>query len=177
LPEDLHHLPEPAQLYVVGPVDRWLRGDFDGVLLQVIEGDKDWNEFTAGIAAEWQRSGAQSHMQYELSEQHEAKVGPDGRSVIECVRRAVPVAGGRASQSLDVYAPAGGKSLILAFRTWASEFQARRPELQQWADSLTYAGNARNPAGLGERLWTPLFTGALVGGVLLWLYRRNRRGV
>jgi hypothetical protein len=176
LPDDLHRM-DPYRIYAVGPVDRWLRSGFDGVLLQVVEGDQDWDEFASSIETHWQSSGAASRIHYELSDIHKAKVGPQQLEVIECVRHTVPEGSARPFTSLDVYAPPGGRTLLLAFRTWDQDFTARLPELQRWADSLTFASNARTRSGLTDRLLMPVGTGLLVGALLLWLYRRNRRGV
>jgi hypothetical protein len=60
LPRDLRQN-EPSMYYAVGPVDRWRRGDFDGVYLYVVYQENEWQtdakgadpQLAAQLQAQW----------------------------------------------------------------------------------------------------------------------------
>jgi hypothetical protein len=181
LPVDVQRT-EPASFYVLGPVDRWLRRDFDGVHVAVVEQDGEWvtadADLTAGLQAKWRTAGEALGMRYEVSDVQRVEVGFGKYPAIECLRTSVPVGGdpGRdALRSLDVSAATGGKQISLSCRCRAADFDARLPEFRRWLATLQFARRARGEATLGDRLWTPIITGAVVGLALVILYRRRAR--
>jgi hypothetical protein len=179
LPKDLH-VAEPLSVYFVGSVDRWLKGNFDGTLLQVKEYGEEWplpDDFAAAIRAMWQDPEVQRTARHELSDIRKVQVGAARHEVIECVRRTVPADGARPFMSLDVYAATGGRQVALGFRAWEEDFDKALPEMRRRAQSLAFALRPKGQPGLSDRLWTPIVTGLLVGALFLWLYHRNRRRV
>ena len=169
---------EPQLCYAVGPVDRWLHGDFDGVYLYVVHQDNEWvadEPLAARLQQMWREKGERDGMRHELADVARTTVGPAAHGVVTCVRTSTPGAGGRAQCHLDVYAPTGGREVTLSFTCDATDFAARAPELRAMIATLMFARPARGEPSLGDRLWTPIATGAVVGLLLLALYRSRRR--
>ena len=96
--------------------------------------------------------------------------------MILAVRTSRPLSGGRAQRSLDVHAPTGGRQVNLAFTCAAEDYVRWEPEFGRWLQTLTFARAARPPQQLSDRLWTPILTGAVVGLLLLALYKWRHRG-
>ena len=70
----------------------------------------------------------------------------------------------------------GWRRLLLSVApAWPPEaFDRWRPEFERWLSTLTFARVAEKPTTIAERLWTPLLVGAVVGLVLVLLYRYTR---
>jgi hypothetical protein len=178
LPRDLTQN-EPRLFYPVGPIDRWLAGDFAGVYLYVVEQGNEWaieEPLADRLQQMWTAKGASEGVEYRLAEVRRERIGELGHAVVIALRTSAP-AHGRAQASLDVYAPTGGRQLTLSFTCWAEDFAARRPQFERMAASLAFARAARGEATASDHLWTPILTGGLVTLVLLLLYRRQRRRV
>jgi hypothetical protein len=182
LPHDLRQN-EPSMYYAVGPVDRWLRGDFDGAYLYVVYQENEWQtdgkgadpQLAAQLQAQWDSKGAHDAVRHVLGPVQVVDVGRDRHPAVTCVRTSTP-AEGRPQQSLDVYVPTGGIEVTLSFTCWASDFAAREASFREMMGSLAFARKSRGRISLGDRLWTPLLVGGLVV-VLLWVLYRSRRGV
>lgn len=188
LPRDVTRV-EPALFYTVGPVDRWHRGDFDGVYLYVVVQPDEWvldERMVERLSEMWAARGRAEGARYELGPVQRTGVGPAGHEAVVCIRTTVPLAGGatadgppsiepaRPQKSLDVHAPTGGREVTLSFTCWADDFERRLPSFRRALATLTFARPAHGAASLGDRLWTPVITGLLVGGLLLLLYRHTR---
>lgn len=76
--------------------------------------------------------------------------------------------------SLDVHAPTAKQQITLSFTASPEAFDRWRPEFERWLSTLTFARVAEKPTTIAERLWTPLLVGAVVGLVLVLLYRYTR---
>jgi hypothetical protein len=181
LPVDVQRT-EPTSFYVLGPVDRCLRRDFDGLHVAVVEQDGEWvttdADLTTGLQAKWRTAGEVLGMHYEVSDVQRVEIGFGKYPAIECRRTSVPIGGdpGRdALRSLDISVATGGKQISLSCRCRAAEFDTRLPEFRRWLATLVLARRARGEATLGDRLWTPIITGAIVGLALVILYRRRAR--
>jgi len=186
LPAELHRTRprDPLDVYgleyYLAPAAAWLAGGFDGVYLYVAEQGNEWRlegDLATAISRVWSERADRDGMRHEITEVRRQQVGSDGYEVVQCLRRSVPAAGGRALQSLDVYAPTGGRQVSLAFRCFAEDFPAQLPRFRQMLSTLTLARKARGAVTLGDRLTMPLVTGALVCILLLVLHRRTRRAV
>ena len=70
--------------------------------------------------------------------------------------------------------PPARQQLTLSFGCHPDEFDAWAPRFREWLATLTVARVAGQQAELSDRLWTPLVTGAVVGLVLIVLYRHTR---
>jgi hypothetical protein len=174
-PEDLRKV-QPRAFYAVGPVDRWLAGDFGGPWLYVVEQDNEWHvegDFPAQLADNWAKLGAATGVQYDVAQVREGKVGPAGHPVRFAVRTAHKGTA-RATKSLDVYAPAGGQQFTLSLTCQADEFDRYAPEFDRWLQTLAFARPSRGEQKLSDRMWTPILTGGLVALVLLVLYKHTR---
>ena len=113
-PEDLRSA-QPRMFYAVGPVDRWLAGDFTGPWLYAVEQGNEWfveDDFAGMLAARWHERGQATGVRYDLAEVRTGKVGPAGHDVRLAVRTSQK-GDARATKSLDVYAPAGGQQFTL----------------------------------------------------------------
>lgn len=170
-------LAQPRAFYAVGPVDRWLAGDFSGPWLYVVEGDHEWyigDDFAADLAGMWQRWQEATGERHEIRDVQREKVGAQQVEVVTAIGHTTPTDGRPAVQSLDVHAPASGRQVTLQFCCPPERFTAELPAFRSWLATLTFARMPRGQASLGERLWTPLLVGGLVGIVLLLLYKHTR---
>ncbi len=168
---------EPTLFYAVGPVDRWLRGDFDGVYLYVVEQDNEWvadPQLAERLREMWRRKGEHDGTVYAVEAVHEVEVGRERHPAVTCQRSIRPAAG-RPQFSFDVHVPTGGRQLTLAFTCWAEDVVPMLPRFQQMLETLSLARRARGETKLTDRLWTPLITGGLVGLVFILLYRHTHR--
>lgn len=167
----------PEMFYAVGPVDRWLRGDFDGEYLYVVEQDAEWHldgDLKARLQQMWDDKGADDGQRYEVLSATQSKLGADGYDAVVVDRRIHP-ARGSALRSLDLHVPTGGREITLCLVAKEEGFDSRRPELMARANSLTLARKQRGEATLSDRLWTPILVGAGVGLLFLVLYKKTRR--
>ncbi|MGB3965186.1 MAG: hypothetical protein WBO45_00550 [Planctomycetota bacterium] len=170
-------LAQPRHFYPVGPVEQWLAGDFRGPWLYIVEQNDEWyieDDFAVQLTAMWQAESEQSGERHALTGIVRADVGAQQVGAVLAVRTTTPAGGKAAVQSLDVHVPAGGSQLTLSFCCAPDEFAAREPEFRQWLATLTFARVRKGQASLGDRLWTPVLTGAGVGLILLLLYKHNR---
>lgn len=168
---------QPRHFYAVGPVDAWLAGDFRGPWLHVVEEDSEWyveDDFATKLTAMWTERGKASGERHELTGIGRATVGKQQVEVITATRVSTPEGGGPAIQSLDVHAPAGGTQVTLSFCCPPAQFANLEPEFRRWLTTLTFARIRKGQASLGDRLWTPLISGAVVAIVLLLLYKHTR---
>lgn len=171
-------LAQPLAFYAVGPVDQWLKGDFSSPWLYVVEQDHEWHleaDFAAVLAEAWRKKGEASGERHELRDVKKAKVGTQQIESVLAVRTCTPTAGRMVVQSLDAHVPSHGMQTTLCFCSAPDRFEQRLPTFQTWLATLTVAKTARAQASLGDRLWTPLLVGGLVGIVLLVLYKHSRR--
>jgi hypothetical protein len=169
---------QPNLFYAVGPVDEWLAGTFTSPWLYVVEQDNEWHveaDYAERLAAMWQAEGAASGLEHELRQIARLPMGTPPRDVVTALRTTTPRTAGAPVQSLDVHAPAGGRQITLSFTCHAGEFGRWEPEFRRWLQTLTFARQARGEQKLSDRLWTPVITGALVGLVLVVLYKHTHR--
>ncbi len=169
---------EPRQFYAVGPVEAWLRGEFDGPWLWVVEQHNEWQlegDVATRLAQMWQEKGGAAGVRYQLDDVQQVPVGAQARPAITAVRTATPPPPAPASKSLDVHAPSGGQQISLSFICRAETFDRWQPEFRRWLGTLSFAREARAERTVGDRLWTPLLTGAVVALVLLALYKHTHR--
>ncbi len=167
----------PDNFYAVGPVDRWLRGDFDGEYVYVVEQSAEWHldgDLKARLQQMWDEKGADDGQRYETLTAERGKLGADGNDAVIVERRIHP-ARGPALRSIDLHVPTGGREITLCLVAKDDGFDARRPGLMARANSLTLARKQRGEATLSDRLWTPILVGAGVGLVFLVLYKKSRR--
>lgn len=177
-PRDLRTA-QPRAQYAVGPVDAWLAGDFASPWLFVTEIAEEAaipEDFGAELARMWQRHGEGTRVRHELRDVRREDVGERRHPAITCRRTSVPQDGSRATASLDVYAGTGRQQVTLAFTCWADELDRHEAAFRAALRTLAFARPPRTAQQPSDRLWTPLVTGALVGVVLIVLYRRMRRG-
>lgn len=170
-------LAQPRHFYAVGPVASWRAGDFSGPWLYVVEQDSEWfveDDFAAQLRASWDAESAASGDRHELANVVRTKVGTQQVEVVMATRTCSPTDGRPAVKSLDVHAPAGGSQVTLSFGCPPEQFAAMEPTFRRWLATLTFARIQQRQASLGDRLWTPLITGGVVGLVLLLLYKHTR---
>lgn len=179
-PRDLT-LAQPLVFYAVGPVDEWLRGEFQSPWLYVVEQDSEWHiddDFAEVLRESWRQKGAVSGEQHTLHDIQRTKVGVQQTEGILAVRTCTPPAPRLAMQSLDAHVPARGQQITLCFTCPPDRFAAQEAEFRRWLATLTFARTSRGPVTLTDRLWTPLIGGGVVALLMLVLYKmsRPRRG-
>jgi hypothetical protein len=168
---------QPLHYYAVGPVDRWLAGDFDTAWLHVVEQDDDWHvtdTWQDELRTMWAAEGRTSGATHRLDRFERRQAGVQQVDVLTVVRHTTPPGGRLATQSFDVYAPAGGRKVYLSFTCLPERFAAELPAFQRALATLTFARVAPKPSSLGDRLWSPILTGGAISVVLLVLYRYTR---
>ena len=176
LPADVR-VTRPTSFYTLGPVNRWLVGDYDGVHLVVQEQRNELSMDQDGvdrILQHWQDVSGKEGLRHEVLSWEISEVGPDGHPAILCERLIRPDEPGPAIQSLDAYIPTGGRQILLSFRSSQEDFSQHLPEFRKMLASATFARAARGSETLGSKLVFPAVVGALVGLILLVLHRRRR---
>lgn len=171
------HSTAPRSFYAIGPVERWLDGEVGTPWLYVMEQDNEWhieNDFVKELTERWEKSGEATGVRHELRDIHMAKVGPQAHQVWRAHRTVTPRTG-RPIRTIDIYAPTGGRQITLSLCAWADEFDHWQPSFEKWLTTLTFARQARGEQTLGDRLWTPILTGGIVGLALLLLYKHSKR--
>ena len=170
-------LSAPRAFYAVGPVERWLAGDFDTPWLYVVESDEEWylaDDYADLLRAAWRKEGDASGVQHALEDVQKVAAGTQRVQVVMARRKCQPPAPALATTSLDVHAPAGGRQVTLSFQCPPERFARWEPQFRAWLETLTFARVDVEPPTMGERLWTPLLTGGAVALVLLLLYKHTR---
>ncbi len=176
-PRDLRRA-EPRVQYAVGPVDQWLAGTFQGPWLYVTELGEEAvlpEDFAVQLAAMWREHGLATGVVHALTDVQPQEIGPGHHPVMLARRLTTPADGQRPTRSLDAYVATGRQQITFAFTCWADEFDRWEPSFQQWLQTATFARPARPKQKLTDRLWSPILTGALVGLVLLALYKHTHR--
>jgi hypothetical protein len=168
---------EPRAFYAVGPIDMWLAGDFAGAWLYVVEQQDEWyvdDDFAATLAASWRQHGETHGERHELRDIRRQKIGSQEVDAVVAIRRTTPPLPRPEITSLDVHTPAGGQQITLSFQCPTAAFVRLEPEFRRWLATLKFARPPRPAASLGDRLWTPLITGAVVFLVLFGLWKHTR---
>jgi hypothetical protein len=167
----------PGTLDRYGRVDEWLRTEFDGRCLTVgfQEGElgldaaalaeiRSWVEGRRGVAG----------FKYAYISGKQATVGQANHPVLEVVVSIQPGDGTRPLQALEIYAPTGGNTVIFELRAYQSDFARALPQFRQFLGTLVFAREAAGPAQLSDRLQNAAIVGAIVGLILLVLYKWSR---
>jgi hypothetical protein len=168
---------EPSALYAIGPVDRWLQGDFDTAWVQVVEQGNEWvvdDDFADRLQQMWSTNDASSGVRHEVDDARRDVVGPQHHAVLTALRTSTPRQG-ETVRRLDVYAPTGGRQVSLSFSCRADRFERWLPQFRSWLETVRFARPAQGKPQLADRLWTPLIAGVLVSLLLLVLYKHSRR--
>lgn len=172
----LLRMAQPSHFYAVGPINKWLAGDFQGPSLYVVEQRDEWyieEDFEETVRSHWREQGLRTGVTHDITSVERQNVGTQQ---VECVvaKRTSKDKTGLGSRSLDVHAPTGQQQIILSFSCAPEQFDRWQPEFRRWLDTLTFARVPDEPATLSDRLWTPILVGGAVGLVLLLLYRHTR---
>ena len=175
LPPDIHFT-RPHAFYTLGPVDRWISGDYDGIHLVVQEQANELSMDSEGIKriqSHWQEVSGKEGLRQQLLSSEVTEVGPDNHPAIVCERLIEPEEPGPAIQSLDAYVPTGGRQILLSFRSLKDDFPNNLPEFHEMLATVSFARTARGAETLGSKLLLPAIVGAFVGLMLLVLHRRR----
>ena len=169
LPIDMHKL-WPGALDRFGQVDKWLAGSFDGRCLTVAqqEGEPSLDAEALAIIRSW----VEQRGTYVSGKQ--ATVGLNNHPVLEVVTRIQPEHWTKPMQALEIYAPTGGRLIIFEFRAYEDDFVTALPQFRQALGTLVFAREPEGPPKLSDRLQNAAIVGAIVGLVLLVLYKWSR---
>lgn len=168
---------EPRAFYAIGPVDAWLRGEFDGPWLWVVEQGNEWligDDFAAELTEMWREKGERTGVTHTVSAVRRQPIGAEAHEALVALRTTTTAAG-VAQRSLDVHAPTAGREVSLSFTSPLASFDRWHAEFERWLATLRFARRARGTPTLTDRLWTPLLTGGVVTLLLVVLYRQTRR--
>ena len=170
LPADLREMVVPGTLDRFGQVDKWLASSFDGRCLTIaqMEGEPSLDaEALATIRSRVEQRGL-----YVSGRQ--ATVGLNNHPVLEVVTRMQPGHWTKPMQALEIYAPTGGRLIIFEFRAYEDDFATALPQFRQALQTLVFAREPEGPPKLSDRLQNAAIVGAIVGLVLLVLYKWSR---
>ncbi len=165
----------PAEHFPYGAIDQWLAGAFDGRCLTMTRRPGEIPTDEQGVEALREHAARvtrDSGWEQEIVTADVTEVGPGKHKSIVCQTRWVQGSNRPPIQSLVLFVPTGGDTLILAFRTWESDFDAALPFFEQTAATFRFARPPRGSAKLTDRLLYPAIVGALVGALLLLLRRK-----
>lgn len=168
---------QPTGLYAVGPVDRWLEGDYAGPMLVVREQDSPWyvdEDYAQVLRQSWTDHGEANGLTHEVTGIHKETFGKQDVECIVATRTSTPPPPAPVRRALDVHAPTAQQQITLSFVCAPDRFEALEPSFREWLRTLTFARVSRGQQSLGDRLWTPLLVGGLVGAILLVLYKHTR---
>ena len=170
--------PKPAEFYPYGNVDRWLADKrFDGRCMSVIVSDGEPAEGDEALtairqyAAEYTQAGRGS---YEILASQWTQVGPDAHPAIECLSRRQTPDDARPIRLLELFAPSGGRTIVLAWRAFDDDFDAAEPVFREAADSLRFAREPRGQRDLSNDIIYIAVIGAIVGLLLAVMRGRGR---
>lgn len=170
LPADLREMVVPGTFDRFGRVDRWLAGNFDGRCLTVAHREGEPSLDAKALARI--RSRVEERGVYVSGKQ--ASLGPNEHPVLEVVSRTRPEPGSRPMQALEIYAPTGGRVIIFEFRAYEDDFADALPLFREALATLVFAREPEGPSKLSDRLQNAAIVGAIVGLVLLVLYKWSR---
>lgn len=168
---------DPRAQYAVGPVERWLAGDFGSAWLHVTEINEEAvlpEDFAGELQRMWREHGEHTGATIELTQIQQEPLGPGKHPALTAVRRTSRDNGSSVTRSLDAYVATGRQQLTLAFTCADRDFDRWLPEFRRWLATATFARPSRATQKLSDRLWTPLTTGAVVTVLLLVLYKLGR---
>jgi hypothetical protein len=168
---------DPRAQYAVGPVERWLAGDFSSPWLHVTEIDEEAvipEDFAGELQRMWREHGERTGTHVELSAIAREPLGSGQHPALTAVRRTSRDNGGSVTRSLDAYVATGRQQLTLAFTCADQDFDRWLPEFRRWLATATFARPSRATQKLSDRLWTPLLTGAVVAVLLVVLYKHTQ---
>jgi hypothetical protein len=177
-PPDVHPT-QPRLIYTVGPIDKWLAGDFDGPWLRVVERKDQWyieDNYEQTVRDRWQQQSDSSDVSHQVDEVRLEKIGTQQVECVVVLRTSTPKQPRAISKALDIHAPTARQQLIFSFGCPEDQFAQWQPKFRRWLDTLTFARAPEPPATLSDRLWTPLLVGGAVGLILLLLYKHTRAG-
>ena len=170
--------PKPAEFYPYGNVDRWLADKrFDGRCMSVIvsdgepaEGD-DALDAIRSFAAEFTERGEGS---YEILAARWTEIGPDAHPTIECLSRRKTTGDERPIRLLELFAPSGGRTIVLALRAFDGDFEAAEPVFRETVKTLRFAREPRGQRDLSSDIVYIAVIGAIVGLLLAVMRGRGR---
>lgn len=172
-------LTSPRQYYGVGPVDRWLDGDFSSPWLYVIEQRDSWHvegDYAATLRDLWREHGEANGVQHELRDVHKERLGTQGVECVVATRTTTPAPPAAPRVSLDVHAPTAQQQITLSFTAAPDTFERWLPEFRRWLTTLTFArvADEQQQDTVLDRIGTPIMVGGVVGLILALLYRYTR---
>ncbi|MGC6488832.1 MAG: hypothetical protein ACON4Z_14390 [Planctomycetota bacterium] len=170
----------PRQYYGVGPVDRWLAGDFESPWLYVFEQRDGWHvedDFAATLRDLWREHGEANGVRHQLQDIHKERLGTQGVECIVATRTTTPAPPAAQRVSLDVHAPTAQQQITLSFTATPDTFEQHVPEFRRWLTTLTFARVAddqQQQDTVLDRIGRPILIGGIVGLILALLYRYTR---
>lgn len=168
---------QPNLCYAVGPVDAWLAGDYRGPWLYVAEQDGEWHvgdDYQEVLRSAWQERSAANGEQNELRAIRLEKISVHGVEAVVAGRRTTPAPPRPTLECLDVSCPAGQQQITLSFQCEPDAFARWEGEFVRRVGTLDFARKPKQKRTLGDRLWWPIVSGALISLVLLAVLKRQR---
>jgi len=179
MPADLAILLNRGRVDRFGAVDLWQKNGFNGRCLTIhteTDGEPELSaETLEQIQAKFKGRSDASSLNY-TGEPGLATIGRDKHPAIECRLSITEDSGKGLSTSLVYIVPTGGRTLRFSFRARTEDFGAAEPMFRKIADSVALSSLPEGKKELSDKLQTPLIIGAVVGFLMLALYKLNRPG-
>ena len=177
MPADLAILLNRGKVDRFGAVDAWAATGFDGRCLTIHtenDGEPELNaETLEQIQATFKQNSDAGPLRFD-GEPTIGSVGPAGHPAIECQLNILEGSGAQLSKSLVFLVPTGGKTLRFSFRANPGDFEAAEPLFRKIVNTISVSSPPEGKKELSDKLQTPLIIGAVVGFLLLALYKLNR---
>ena len=178
MPADLAILLNRGRVDRFGAVDAWQNHGFDGRCLTIHTQHDGEPSLTTETLDQIQTRFIERSQANDLSYVGEPKIstiGHDQHPAIECELHIATQAGQALSTSLVFIVPTGGQTIRFSFRANETDFEAAEPLFRRLAASISLSSPAEGQKELSDKLQTPLIIGAVVGFLMLALYKLNKR--
>lgn len=177
MPADVATLLVPGRLDRFGAVDRWLKQDFDGQCLTIQSEDGEPamdDETLEEVRATARAKSAGAKFRYVVESLEFVTLGPSEHRGIELDMSIRDSTDKVVYRVLEYVVPSAGATFRFSYRAAPDGFAAAMSQFRQSASTIDLARPAQGRKELSDKLRMPLIIGAVVGLVLLVLYKMNR---
>jgi hypothetical protein len=169
-----------SEIRVFGAIDTWLREGFDGLAFvavsrsgEIAADEEALTELRSRIE-EWRGHDGRRR---EVVSAQTTTVGPDAHPACAILTRTLSTDGSKIADASEIYAPSGGRLLILGSWSWETRGTHVSPESPPvWARSIRFARRPSGPDRRGNQILFALGLGVVLALFLLSLRKRRVDG-
>ncbi len=171
LPADLVTFkPIPGRQYLLGNIDAWMKGKFDGRSLLITEEDGEpplGEETLRRVRQEYSGTG-------KLLQVEQTTLGDTQHPAFECQVQLKAEGTFPAIRSLEYLIPTGGKRVRLRFQSWESDYPAAETTFRAMAATAELGQPPDGPDKPSGKLIDAAIIGGIVGLLLIVLHKWTR---